>query len=476
MSTCASCRSPILNKCEWLPRGAVREASNRLSFLSRIYVATGFRVHAIDESEINRITYSSVQPLLASEPRFANGCALVAEVGGGSTEVLVADRGDIHFAHTYRLGSLRLRRTLEANRAPAGKMRGIMEGHIGRIIEQVRQHLPTDESPLLIALGGDIRFAADQLQAVWHEHDFAQLSVAAVSDFTDEILELSVDELVQRYGLTFPDAETVGPALLTYVHLARQLEIEKLSVSNANLRDGLLQELAFPDAWSQEFQNQIIRSALDLGRCFHFDEKHALHVASLCGNLFRQLQEEHQLTPRHELLLHLAAVLHDIGYVVGTRGHHKHSMYLIRNAELFGLSQEDALLVAVVARYHRRASPQPTHEGYSELDWEGRIAVAKMAGILRVADALDRSNRQRVRSVRCERVHDQLVIRAESADDCPWSDCHLNRKASCLKRSLGCKSRSMKSGIDQEYVVSSRPAKYINRELSWLAFNQRVAG
>jgi len=87
---------------------AVREAANRLSFLSRIYVATGFRIHAIDEAEVNRITYSGVQPLLVSEPRFANGCALITEVGGGSTQVLVAQAGDVSFAHTYRLGSLRL--------------------------------------------------------------------------------------------------------------------------------------------------------------------------------------------------------------------------------------------------------------------------------------------------------------------------------------------------------------------------------
>ena len=433
------CEFEITNpeKVRVVATSAVREASNCLSFLSRLYVATGFRVDPIDESEVNRITYSGVQPLLHTEPRFAKGCALITEVGGGSTEVLIAQAGDVSFAHTYRLGSLRLRKMLEAGRTPAAKVRHIMEDHIGKIVAQVRQHLPVDETPHLIALGGDIRFAATQLQPNWHVDSLAQLSTKSVSQLTDETLKLSAEELVRQHGLTFPEAETLGPALLTYVHLARELQLEHLFVSGANMRDGLLQELAFPDAWSQEFQSQIIRSALDLGRRFRFDEAHAQHIARLCADLFHELQDEHQLTPRYELLLHLAALLHDIGYVVGTRSHHKHSMYLIRNAELFGLSQKDTLLVAMVARYHRRASPKPLHEGYSELDWEGRVAVAKMAGLLRVADALDRSNRQRVKALRCERENGRLVVCAESSDDLSMERLALKQKSALFEEVFG---------------------------------------
>ena len=104
---------------------AVREARNRLAFIDRIYIATGLQVEPIDEAEVNRVTYLGVQPLLQAEPALAAARTLVVEVGGGSTEVLVVRGGNVVYANTLRLGSLRLRETLEAYRTPAVKVREI---------------------------------------------------------------------------------------------------------------------------------------------------------------------------------------------------------------------------------------------------------------------------------------------------------------------------------------------------------------
>ena len=140
-------------------------------------------------------------------------------------------------------------------------------------------------------------------------------------------------------------------------------------MSSINLRDGLIKAMAVQEAWTETFTNQIIRSAVDFGRRFGFDEEHGRHVAELSKTLFRALQPEHQLDSRYEVILYVAALLHDIGHAVSARSHHKHSMYLITHGELFGLSREDVLLAALTARYHRRSSPKPMHEGYAALDW-----------------------------------------------------------------------------------------------------------
>lgn len=425
-------------KVRVIATSAVREAANCGSFLNRIFVATGFRVDPIDEAEVNRVTYLGVQPLLSSEPRFTEGQVLVTEVGGGSTEVLLVQQGDVSYTHTYRLGSLRLRKSLESFRAPAAKVRNIMEEHITRIVEQMGSRIAPDDEPVeLIALGGDVRFAASQLRPDWELHGLVQIPLADIERLTDEMLSRSVDELVRQHQLTYPDAETLGPALLTYCHLARALGLEHFFVSDANLRDGLLQQMAIPDAWSEGFRRQIIRSAMDMGRRFRFDEVHAGHVADLSVMLFRALQDEHQLESRYQLLLHIAALLHDIGYVVSPKSHHKHSMYLINNGALFGLSRKDILLVALVARYHRRAVPKPIHEGYCSLDWESRINVAKMAALLRVADALDHSNRQRIRQVNCQRENGRLVIYADSADDLSLEQMAMKDKATLFEQVYG---------------------------------------
>jgi exopolyphosphatase/guanosine-5'-triphosphate,3'-diphosphate pyrophosphatase len=416
---------------------AVREATNRLAFIDRIYIATGFQIEPLDEAEVIRITFLGIQPFLLSDPALASARSVVTEVGGGSTELLLVKGGDVVYSHTYRLGSLRLRETLEALRAPTLKVRNIMESHIHRTVEEIADHVSRDGQIELIAMGGDVRFAVRQLQPEWDGHSLARISVKGLEDFTNKILGQSEDKLVRKYRLSFPEAETLGPALLAYVLLARELQLTSVLVTNVNLRDGLLQEMASGAAWSKEFSQQIIRSAMDLGRKFEYDEPHAAHVAQLCTNLFQQLREEHQLSARFEVILHVAALLHEIGLFVSSRSYHKHSLYLIRNSELFGLAKKDLLLAAMVARYHRRASPQPTHEGYSTLDRDERVAVAKMSAILRVADALDESRSQRIHELSCSRENGRLVISIPMVEDLSLEQLALKQNGALFEETFG---------------------------------------
>jgi exopolyphosphatase/guanosine-5'-triphosphate,3'-diphosphate pyrophosphatase len=418
---------------------AVREAFNRLAFLERIYVATGFRVEPFDEAAVSRATYFGVQPLLASQPALCAARALIIEVGGGSTAALLFQGGDVAFAHTYRLGSLRLRKTLEAYHAPTGKVRRIMESQIQRTVDHLRQKVRGEPQPVLIALGGDMRFAARELIEDWDGQDerLAQIALDPLRSLMEEILGQSVEEVVQRYHLAFPDAESVGPALLTYVKLAEALGLKQVLVSSVNLRDGLIKEMALGQAWTEDLVDQIIRSAVDFGRRFGFDEAHGRHVAELARTLFRALEPEHRLGSRYEVILYIAALLHDLGYAVNAHSHHKHSMYLITHGDLFGLSHRDVLLAAMTARYHRRSGPKPTHEYYGAMDWEGRANLAKLAAILRLADALDRSNSQRIRNIRCTQEDGRLIITVPTADDLSLEQLALRQKAAMFQQIYG---------------------------------------
>jgi exopolyphosphatase/guanosine-5'-triphosphate,3'-diphosphate pyrophosphatase len=415
---------------------AVREATNSQAFLDRVLVATGLRVEPIDEAEANRLTYLGVRSVLASDPKLRDARSLVVEIGSGSTELLMLKGENVEFSRSYRLGSLRLRKMLETYRAPATISGAIINGQIRRTVEQIRRDIPHDGPAELVALGGDVRFAATQILGP-DDAPVKTLRVADLEQLARRLLETSVDELVQRYPLTFQDAESVGPALLANVELARAFELDHVRLTNTTLRDGLLQEMAVGGAWTEAFREQIIRSAIDLGRRYGFNEAHGRHTAELSRTLFHRLQGEHQLDDRYELILHIAALLHDVGNVVSNRSHHKHSMYLIQNSDLFGLGQQDVKLVSLVARYHRRAAPRSAHEGYASLDPESRIAVAKMAALLRVADALDRSDSQRVKTLTCEKQGDRLVIRIPDVDDVSLEQLALKQKGSLFEDIFG---------------------------------------
>lgn len=416
---------------------AVREAINRMAFLDRVYIATGMEIEPLDEAEVNRVTYMGIQPQLQADPRLAASRSVVIEVGGGSTEVLVVQSGNVLFSNTYRLGSLRLLGMLEKFDAPPNKQRVIMESQIMRMVAQIREHVGSGAQLEMIALGGDMRFAARQLIEDWGESSLGYVAIDKLNDFTRQLLSLSDEETVQRFDVSFQDAETIAPALLSYVLLARGFEQTEIAISNTNLRDGLLQDLAIRDVWTTNFRSQIIRSAVTLGRRFDFDEKHARQVATLCRKLFSDLQSEHQLEPKMELILYLAALLHEIGLYINTKSNHKHTMYLIRNSEFFGLGRRDVMLVALVARYHRRSSPQPQHEMYSSLDRDGRVAVSKLAAILRLAIALDDSRSQRINDIQCRVDGKRLVITATNVEDVSLEQLALRQTGGLFEETFG---------------------------------------
>ena len=390
---------------------AVREATNRLSFLMRIYVATGFRVEPFDDAAVNRVVYLGVQPLLESQPEFVDTQALIIEVGGGSTDVLLVNDGNVVYANTHRLGALRARKTLETFQASIGKVQKIMESPIRRIVGHIRQRVSKDRPLTMLALGGDVRFAASKLLPDWQERSLAAIPLSKLKAFTEQILALSTDELFLDYHLPYPEAEAIGPALLANVQIAQALDLESILVSTISLRDGLVKAMATHEVWTTEFAKQVLRSAADVGRRYRFDETHGRHVADLSRTLFHALQDEHQLGSRFEIILRVAALL--------------------------GLTRRDVMLVALTARYHRRASPKPNHPGYRRLNWVNRANVAKMAAILRVADALDRSNSQRIKDIKCTQTDGRLVITVPTADDLSLEQLALRQKGSLFQEVFG---------------------------------------
>jgi exopolyphosphatase/guanosine-5'-triphosphate,3'-diphosphate pyrophosphatase len=407
---------------------AVREALNRDTFLDRIFMATGIQVEALDEADVTRLTYLSIQPFIEADVSLSKSKVFVTEVGGGSTELLVLHHGNVVLSHTYHLGAIRMRQMLENFRAAVAHQRDLMENTVQRTIEQIQQGVPKGGAVNMIALGGDTRFAANLLVPDRDPEKPAKLPVKKLSKLTDDLLALSVDDIARKYHLSFSEAETVGPALLVYLRLANAFRLKQIVVSHITMRHGLLMEMAGSGVWTDDFKQKILWSAVEVGHKFHFDEAHSMHVTELAKALFHILKGEHLLSPRHELLLKVAAILHDIGLFISSSNHHKHSMYLVQNSELFGLSAHDIFLVSQITRYHRRASPKPTHEEYMSLPREDRLAVSQMAAILRVADALDLSHTQRIRDISGHREDDRLIIGVPDVEDLSLEQMALKQK------------------------------------------------
>jgi len=391
---------------------AVREATNADTFLDRIFMATELQVEVIDTSEESRLTVMAVHASLGGALRARRDRTLVVDVGGGSTLLTVLENGEIITAQSLRLGSIRLQEVLSTSQETPQRSAEILRQQILKEVATMEAALPVEAVATLIAVGGDARFAARQIGQPTEADDLIAVRRSDLEKLVKHCKQFAPEELAKRHGLPFAEAETITPALLVYQTLLARTHARQMLVSQVSMRDGLLLELARQVTGQRDdvLLEGTIHSAMAVAEKFHVDAKHANSVAQLSIRLFDEMQAEHGLSGRYRLLLQVAGLLHEVGSVVSLRAHHKHSYYLIANSEIFGLTRQETTLVAHIARYHRRSVPKPSHLEYIALPRELRVAVNKLAALLRVADALSRGPLQEAGVLRLQRQGDELII------------------------------------------------------------------
>jgi len=396
-----------------------REASNRDMFVDRVSTATGIHVRVLEEAEEARLTYLAVRDILEADGLLNARSVAVLEIGSGGTILLYLKNGKVTVAQSFHGGVLRTREMLEAGGGAGPRLKGLFKAYASELVEQILQAIPREKVAALVVMGAGARFAAEQAAGEEQGEDprVTRAPAARLAELADQLAPMPPDALVRRYKMTFQDATAVAPGVMTIAQAARALKIRDVRIVQATLRDGLLRDMALREHRSEGFEEQVVYSAEMLAARYGADPAHYRNVEAASLALFDELQEEHQLHGHERLLLRCAAILHDIGAHVNARAHHKHSMYLIANSDLFGLTRHDMQLVATVARYHRKAVPGPSHPEFAALPLEDRMRVAKLAAILRVADSIERSPRDAPRRLLFRREADRFVILVRDMED-----------------------------------------------------------
>jgi exopolyphosphatase/guanosine-5'-triphosphate,3'-diphosphate pyrophosphatase len=422
---------------------AVREARNGDAFLDRAELTTGIEVEVIEATEQSRLVVAAVRHAVQDEMDLHKRTALIVEVGGGSTVLTILRRGEISASQSYNLGSVRMREMISRMHEPPAQTAELLRRHIAKTVELARKSLRLRSIRTFLAIGGDARFAAQQVGKPLPSGDLSAIDVNGIDGLVAECSARAPEELARTYGLAFADAETLVPALLVYQALLHSTRASRMVVSQVSMRDGLLLDLPRYISGREEpaLEESIVLSAKTIGTKYKYEEEHAEQVARLALELFDELQQEHGLGPRHRLLLRVAALLHEVGVFVSNRAHHKHSYYLVSNAELLGLSRDEIATVAHVARYHRRSVPKTSHTDYMALPRQQRMEVSKLAAILRVADCLDRGHMCQVAKMDMERRAGDLVIRVAGSPDLTLERLALGEKSDLFEDIFGMRIR-----------------------------------
>ncbi len=398
---------------------AIREARNRDTFIDRVFIRTGMRINVIEGVEENHLTYVAVQNAINQlRPQFSRSGALILEVGGGTSELMILNRGKMVSAHSLRIGTVRIQQQVHPGWDTGEQIENYLRENVRVTKEVLESEFDLNKVRFFVAVGGDARVAAAHA-GERREESYSTIDRAAFDAFITGLQDQSVDECVADLGITYHEAEALIPALLVYKFFLEVTAAEYLIVPDVSIREGVIMTFALGSSRMVEtqFYSQVIESALSLGRKYHFDEPHARHVAKLALALFDQLDGEHGLDNHARLLLEVACLLHDVGNYIRSSGHHKHSQYIVANSEIFGFSREDIRIISNLVRYHRKATPQASHPHYAGMRREHRLTVLKLASLLRIADALDRSHSQRVESIATEIVDADLLLHCTYSGD-----------------------------------------------------------
>jgi exopolyphosphatase/guanosine-5'-triphosphate,3'-diphosphate pyrophosphatase len=400
---------------------AVREADNGVEFRARVEAQAGVSLEILDAHEEARLIHLGVTSGFSLDDR----TACIIDIGGGSTEFIVADGDRPYLLDSVKLGSLRLydaflRDALDPVRAARGLNLYVRDA-LAPLIERVRVF----RIDVGIGTSGTIMGLATVDAAA------RGLPLRRVHGYT---LERSRLEQLQRRMLPMTEAErrkipgmnprradiiVAGNAIL--VAALGQLGMDQIVVCERALRDGIIVDLIARDrALAQSLGDKHVArlEVLEtLGHKYGHLGAHERHVARLALRLFERLADVHGLAAGDRDVLYAAALLHGIGRFVADSGAHKHTAYLIRASTMAGWRDEERARIALVARYYRKAMPKATHPDYAVLDPAERERVDKLASLLRLADGLDSRHLGLVNDVGVRRENGRIVVVAQAETD-----------------------------------------------------------
>ena len=419
---------------------AVREAPNGPEFLQQVEAELGLSIDLISGVEEARRIYLGVLSgmNLHGQPH------IVIDIGGGSTELILGDGQEPRSLSSTKVGAVRLTAefitTDPISNAEFASLKAYIQGMLERSIEDVQSKLLPGEKPRLVGTSGTIEAIAilhsrEKFGTVPAPLNGYEFSLVELREWVNRLRQLSYTERSAIPAMSERRAEIILAGALILQEAMTLLGTESLVICERSLREGVVVDWMLAHGLIEDrlrYQSSVRqRSVLKNAHKYQVNLQHSERVAELALSLFDQTQDIlHDWGHEARELLWAAAILHNCGHHVNHSSHHKHSYYLIRNAELLGYTEMEIETIANLARYHRKSNPRKKHESYRSLtSKQHRRMVDQLSPLLRLAVALDRRQIGAIQHVQCHYQAElrQLDLRLQATtaqDDCAlelWS-------------------------------------------------------
>lgn len=378
---------------------ATREALNRDEFINKVSERTGINIEVVSGFEEARLIYLGI---LQAVNVYDNRILLI-DIGGGSTEFLVGEKGQVHYANSIKLGAVRL--TEKFFNDGKFKKDNIENAklYVRSIINPVVRHIKEEKYDLVVGTSGTITTLGSMVYSKDTGEDFSEFNFnnfkytnSELSDTVKEILNAgNVQQIKQLEGVDSQRADIISAGAIILEQIVKEIGIKNITLSSYALREGILFDTIDKEhntLASGDIKNIRYRSVINLAKHCGYDEKHTETVLNFANKIFDSLKEKFDLTEKDRDILEAATILHDIGHSISHAQHHRHSYYLIKNSEILGFNNDEIEMIANVARYHRKSHPKVKHVEFNKLPVSNKRKVKMLSGILRIADGLDRGH------------------------------------------------------------------------------------
>jgi exopolyphosphatase/guanosine-5'-triphosphate,3'-diphosphate pyrophosphatase len=421
---------------------AVREAENGGEFLKAITDHTGIRARVISGTEEARLIHLAAAYGVASPGEIL----VVIDIGGGSVEVTRGAGSNLELGRSFKLGVIRLTERFVTTDPISPRDERKLVRHIE---SEVGGHLDTlaqagfdrlvGTSGTILSLGAIA--AAERGRPPGAPLRSRRVSAKQLHRVRKTLTSLALEKRLRVPGLEPRRADLAAAGAILLDTVVRRLGATDLTLCDLSLREGLVLHYIARHrkqiAQADRYPDVRRRSVIELAERSNYWPDHAQQIARLATSLFDQTRGVHALTDREREWLEYAALLHDIGVHISYERHHKHSYYLIRNGDLRGFEPDEIETIALVARYHRRATPKKRHELLSELPRKRRRIIRVLAAILRLAESLDRSHSQTVTGIELHDRGEDGLLQIRTTGDAELELWSALRHATPFERLIG---------------------------------------
>jgi exopolyphosphatase/guanosine-5'-triphosphate,3'-diphosphate pyrophosphatase len=419
---------------------ATREASNADVLLTRLERASGIHVEVITGDEEARLIALAVGKKIP----LGKKSALIVDLGGGSVEITFVENDRITMTDSHNFGAVRLLDLLSSAQEDLRGAGQLMNEYMDLVTQKLARRGNGRKAALFIATGGNIEAIAAIPEVGAEPHPdypgIARVRSGNLRKLMEELSGMSLKSRMERFGLREDRADVILPACFVYHRISELNGSEEILVPRVSLKDGIVLDLLAREEGSERFldlREQVGVSCRQIAARYRVDLKHSEKVADLALQLFDRTEPLHGYGKQERIYLEAAALLHDVGYFISMQKHHKHSHYIISNTGIVGLAPHERLVVAGIARYHRKSVPVEDHPEIEALSKRERATVWALSSLLRIADALDKEHAGAIRSIDCKLQDRTLLIRAASRKSCRLEALGVTNNAAMFREHFG---------------------------------------